>query len=44
MAGRFMKNWPLFFEEIIYEFTGRKVQAFDQMERIGSEKKGYGSF
>lgn len=38
-GGKVYEKLAAFFEEIIYEFTGRKVQAFDQMERIGSEKK-----
>lgn len=38
-GGKVYEKLAAFFEEIIYEFTGRKVQAFDQMERIGSEKR-----
>ena len=37
-GGKVYENWPLF-EEIVYEFTGQNVQAFDQMARLGAEKK-----
>ena len=38
MAGRFMKNWPLFGGNNI-RIYGPESTGFDQMERIGSEKR-----
>lgn len=41
-GGKVYEKLAAFFEEIIYEFTGQKIQAFDQMARLGEEKKETG--
>ena len=41
-GGKVYEKLAAFFEEIVYEFTGQNIQAFDQMARLGAEKKETG--
>lgn len=37
-GGKVYEKLAAFFEETIYEFTGLKIQAFDQMARLAQER------
>lgn len=36
-GGKVYEKLAAFFEEIVYEFTGQNIQAFDQMARLGAK-------